>query len=95
VFTFSFDFSFVGAAATTGVVSACEATFLLRSSSDCASAPVVRAAVVMIADKVYLLALPGMNLAVVQEVWGVMARTAWSIEAIALLVAAAIKGKDP
>jgi hypothetical protein len=78
------------------VVSACEATCLLRSSSDCASAPVVRAAVVMIAAKVYLLALPGMVLAVVQDVWRVLARTAWSsVEARALLVAAAIKGKDP
>lgn len=95
MFTFSFDFS-VGAAATTGVVSACEATFLLRSSSDCASAPVVRAAVVIIADKSYLLALTGMVLAVVQYVWRVLARTAWSsVEAGALLVAAAIEGKDP
>jgi hypothetical protein len=47
-FTFSLDFSFAGASATTGAASCCEATFRLRSSSGCASAPVVRTAVVML-----------------------------------------------
>jgi hypothetical protein len=50
--TFSLDFSFIGACAVTGAAFDCEATFLLRSSSACASTPVVRAAVAIVVGSV-------------------------------------------